>query len=365
MNVIFQPLRDLRLRGEAWFIDAPNALRGLAMARILVAIAALGILIANFGQRHALWGVSSNWVQPHRADGNFASLATLFADTNPLIFTIKYLLVGALAIAVLLGWRTRLTTLLLVIGFTALVERNGLLGNQGDNIARIGLLFMVFMNTSAHWSLDQRRRDKYGHQARTLWDRWALGMPLLPNWMRIPLHNAALMALALQIFILYTASAMYKVQGQYWQDGTALYLPVSLPDYAVFPSLNQALMANGVFVGLATYFAVYIQLFFAVGLLHPVSRRISIIGVILMHVGIAVLMGLPWFSLSMIAFDAIFISTLTYKRAENWVRERGRGMANPKQGAQARWGAHKRGGAKESGSAGSTMRRPALRSGRD
>src|SRR5690625_2584971 len=178
------------------------------MARILVAIAALGILIANFGQRHALWGVSSNWVQPHRADGNFASLATLFADTNPLIFTIKYLLVGALAIAVLLGWRTRLTTLLLVIGFTALVERNGLLGNQGDNIARIGLLFMVFMNTSAHWSLDQRRRNKYGSRSRSWLDRWALGLPLLPSWVRTPLHNAALTALALQVFILYTASAM-------------------------------------------------------------------------------------------------------------------------------------------------------------
>src|SRR5690625_7081742 len=79
-------------------------------------------------------------------------------------------------------------------------------------------------------------------------------------------------------------------------------------------------MANGVFVGLATYFAVYIQLFFAVGLLHPVSRRISIIGVILMHVGIAVLMGLPWFSLSMIAFDAIFVSSATYVALDGWAR---------------------------------------------
>lgn len=322
MTALWRHLNEARIAGEKWFITKPHALRGLAFTRILVAIAILGILLANFGHRHALWGVSSNWVDPHRNRANFALISVIFADTNPVVFTVKYLFVIALAVAVLVGWRTRLTTLLLVVGLTALVERNGMLGDQGDNIARIGLLFMVFMNTSAFWSLDQRRRNKYGSRSRSWLDRWALGLPLLPSWVRTPLHNAALTALALQVFILYTASAMYKVQGKYWQEGIALYFPLSLPDYSVFPGLNNVLMASGVAVGLATYFAVYIQLFFAVGLLHPVSRRISIIGVILMHIGIAFLMGLPWFSLSMIAFDAIFISTVTYEKAENLIRRR-------------------------------------------
>ena len=315
-------LNEVRLKAEDWFISQPQALRGLAFARILVATAVLGVLLANFRHRHALWGVASTWVEPYRERANFASLTELFADTSPLIFTLKYLAVIALAVAVLTGWRTRLTTLLLLIGFTALVERNGMVGDQGDNIVRIGLLFMVFMNTSAFWSLDQRRRNKYGQRSRSWIDRLSLGLPLVPAWIRNPVHNAALTALALQVFILYTASALYKVQGKPWQEGTALYFPLSLPDYSVFPSMNQILTANSVAVGLATYFAVFVQLFFAIGLLHPVSRRVSIIGVIMMHIGIAVLMGLPWFSLSMIAFDAIFISTVTYENAENRLKRR-------------------------------------------
>lgn len=307
---------QLRRRGEDWFIAEKRALRGLSSARILVASAVLGILLSNFSQRHTLWGVASNWVDPYRAHANFSTITGIFADSNPMIFTIKYLTVVGLAVALLLGWRTRLTTVLLVLGFTALIERNGMVGDQGDNIARIGLLFMIFMNTSAHWSLDERRRTRYGEKADTFFDRLALGQPLLPKWLTTPLHNAALMALALQVFILYTASAMYKIQGTLWQEGTALYFPLNIPDYSVFPELNKVLASNGILVTIATYFAVYIQLFFAVGLLHPVTRRITLSGVVLMHMGIAVLMGLPWFSLSMIAFDAIFVSDRTYSRTE-------------------------------------------------
>lgn len=58
------------------------------------------------------------------------------------------------------------------------------------------------------------------------------------------------------------------------------------------------------------------------GLLHPVTRRIAVLGVIAMHLGIALLMGLPWFSLSMIAFDAIFISAATYMALEAWLKRR-------------------------------------------
>lgn len=314
---------DLRRRAESWLGNEQRALRGLALSRILVATAALGLLLTNFSHRHVLWGPASGWLDPYRQNHSFGFLDDVLADTNPTVFTLKYLVVIALAIAVLLGWRTRLTTLLLMLGLTAVVERNGLVGDQGDNIARIGLMLMVLMNTSACWSLDERRRRRTAsNKPRSMFDRILLGHRILPAWFANPLHNAALIALALQIFILYTASAMFKIQGSYWQGGTGLYLPLSLPEYSVLPWLNELLTSNAIMVTLATYFAVYVQLFFAVGLLHPLTRRVALVGVILMHLGIAVLMGLPWFSLSMIAFDAIFVSTTTYRSLERWARGR-------------------------------------------
>ena len=260
----------LRRAGEDWFTAEQRALRGLAFSRILVAIAVLGLLLTNFGHRHLLWGPASGWIDPYRDAVGWGPLEAIFAGDNPTVFTLKYLALIAIAVAVLLGWRTRLTTLLLVIGLTALVERNGLVGDQGDNIARIGLMLMVLMNTSAHWSLDERRRRRTARLGtRHLRDRIVLGHRLLPEWIATPLHNAALVALALQIFILYTASALFKVQGELWQGGTALYYPLSLHEYGVFPWLNRLLTHNELMVTAATYFAVFVQLFFAVGL-YPV-----------------------------------------------------------------------------------------------
>jgi pilus assembly protein TadC len=81
-------------------------------------------------------------------------------------------------------------------------------------------------------------------------------------------------------------------------------------------------------VGFATYLAVFLQLAFPFALLHPVARRIAIFFAIMFHLSIAVLMALPWFSLSMIAFDAIFVSTSTFIVFDRWLRDRLRPVAD-------------------------------------
>ncbi|TSD62189.1 HTTM domain-containing protein [Aeromicrobium piscarium] len=313
-------LADLLGRGEDWVLEKKHALYGLAVSRILVGIAALGVLLANFGHRHALWGGASEWVEPLRRDSSWGFLYWVF-DGGPTRFTLTYLLLMAVAIAVIVGWRTRAAVAVLVIGLAALVERNGLVGDQGDNIARVGLLLMLFMDTSRHWSLDARRRSRVS-DADPLWRRWWGGGSVLPEWLSTVLHNVALIALALQLFILYTASALFKMQGTYWQDGTAIYYPLALHEFGVFPWLNTLLTGNGLGVMIGTYVGVLVQLYFVIGLLHPVTRRIVLIGVVLLHGGIAVLMGLPWFSLSMLAFDAIFVSTATFMALDRWLKPR-------------------------------------------
>ena len=307
--------------GYGWLLLRRHALYGLSATRIMVGVAALGILLTNFTTRHVVWGPGSFWAEPFRTGHHFESWMALFAGDNPAWFTLRYLILMAIAVALTLGWRTRIMCLALAVGLAGMVERANLIGNQGDNIVRIGLLLMVLMNTAEYWSLDARRRRRAPEQARpSMVQRLRWGLPIAPGWMNTGVHNAALIALALQVFILYTASALYKVQGDLWQHGTALYYPLSLHEYAVVPWLNNLLTSFPVMLTLATYFAVYVQLFFAVGLLHPVSRRIALIGIILLHIGIAVLMGLPWFSLSMIAFDAIFVSSRTYMALDAWAR---------------------------------------------
>ncbi|MDZ5077443.1 HTTM domain-containing protein [Nesterenkonia sp. HG001] len=317
---LLRPIQEGTLRSQGWLLLRKNALYGLSATRILVGVAMLGVLLTNFGSRHVLWGVGSFWAEPYRETNAFGGLVDLFGVESPALFTLMYLALIGVAVAVIIGWRTRLTTLLLALGMAALVERASPMGDQGDNIARIGLLLMVLMSTAEHWSLDARRR-RLGEQ-RAARGELSVGMrlwhsmPVLPAWWTNLLHNGALIALACQIFILYTASALYKVQGSTWQAGTALYYPLSLHEYGVFPWLNSLVTGNPVLLTTLTYFSVYVQLFFAVGLLHPVTRRLALIGIVLLHGGIAVMMGLPWFSLAMLAFDAIFVSDRTYRFLE-------------------------------------------------
>ena len=49
-------------------------------------------------------------------------------------------------------------------------------------------------------------------------------------------------------------------------------------------------------------------------LLALACTAVALVGILSFHVGIGVLMGLPWFSLTMIAVDAIFIRDETWKR---------------------------------------------------
>jgi uncharacterized membrane protein YphA (DoxX/SURF4 family) len=134
----------------------------------------------------------------------------------------------------------------------------------------------------------------------------------VPLWLSNGVHNIALVALAFQVVLVYFSAGMAKARGDLWQHGTALYYPLQLQEFRPFPFLNDLFTHFGLVVGIATYLVILVELGFGFALLHPVARRVAIVGVIVLHVSIAVLMALPWFSLSMLAFVAIFVSTSTY-----------------------------------------------------
>lgn len=60
--------------------------------------------------------------------------------------------------------------------------------------------------------------------------------------------------------------------------------------------------------------SIILQLAFPFMLLRRPTRIFALVGILGFHIGIGVLMGLPWFSLTMIAVDAIFIRDATWRR---------------------------------------------------
>ena len=77
---------------------------------------------------------------------------------------------------------------------------------------------------------------------------------------------------------------------------------------------------------MATYASVFLQLFFPFLLLTRPTRIVALVGIMGMHVGIAITLALPFFSLSMIGADMIFVRDGTFARVESKIRPLLRGI---------------------------------------
>ena len=122
-------------------------------------------------------------------------------------------------------------------------------------------------------------------------------------------HNAAMVVIMAEVCLVYATAGWYKIQGSRWQDGTALYYPLKLDYFSPWPELSSLLGTSGVIVMLLTYGTVMVQVAFPFTLFNRRVKNVLLVAMMLEHAGIAVLLGLPFFSLAMIAADAVFLPT--------------------------------------------------------
>jgi hypothetical protein len=140
--------------------------------------------------------------------------------------------------------------------------------------------------------------------------RYAPGEPrTVMDIMGNVIHNGAMLVLAAEVCLVYSTAGWYKVQGSRWQDGTALYYPLHLDDFTPWPALSHALAGNDLLVMLISYGTVIVQVAFPFTLFNRRVKNVLLVGMIIEHASIAVVLGLPFFSLAMIAADAVFLPT--------------------------------------------------------
>src|SRR5690625_4432670 len=85
-----------------------RAVYGATALLILVGLTALCFLAANWLNRHYLWGEESAWLDPMRNNGGLGWPFTWFVDgVSKGMLTVKMLVVAALLVLLVIGWRTR------------------------------------------------------------------------------------------------------------------------------------------------------------------------------------------------------------------------------------------------------------------
>ncbi|RKN08396.1 HTTM domain-containing protein [Streptomyces radicis] len=144
-------------------------------------------------------------------------------------------------------------------------------------------------------------------------------VPSMARAVAVPLHNLGVAAVAVQICLVYMVSGLYKVQGQVWQDGTALFYILRVDEFEL-PGVSSIIYENDLLVYLGTYATVIFLIYFPLGVLVPRIRPWAAAASIGFHLSIAVIMGLTSFALTMVACDLVFLSG-AIDRALDWARD--------------------------------------------
>ena len=317
MNTTVTRIWD-RLLG--WFLDARRATYGLAVLRIGLGASTLVILGLYLPNLSYTFGRAAQWGSALFRDSSVHSylwpIPQLFSREDPdaLLF-LKVGVLMAVALAYTLGWRMRIVSPLFVVLWLAFTALDPVVTNTGHyQTFRVLIIFLLFADTSYRWSLDARRRQRAGEDAR--------GLPGLPRWVPVLCNNAAVVLIGYQLCVIYVTSALWKLQGNTWISGVAAYYPLQVEELTLLPWLNHLAWQVTPAVFVASWLSVYGQLIFPVMLLNRWTRIAGLVLVTGMHASIAVLLALPWFSLMMILGDMIFIRDQSWEKLRAAIRRR-------------------------------------------
>lgn len=304
---------------DDWLFGAKRARYGLAVTRILLGVMIIGVVLTNFSTMRYTFGAGAAWTgQLEFPDSSFAgmfpfSLVNSLAQSDAGILAI---MLGLLVCAVLfmLGYRTRLVMIPLFVLWVGFLSINAYVQDQSDNLTRISFLALFFTALSDRWSLDALRRKKYANRGGGAILRLWRYQRVFPSWFSTLNHNLAVVVLICQLCFVYASGGLFKAGGEPWQNGTAVYDPIQTARFGTWPELSDLVTFWGPGVAILTIGTVLVQVSFPFLMIHRFTRIFGLAAILFFHLGIALLMGLPWFSLSMIALDSIFVRDETWKK---------------------------------------------------
>ncbi len=334
-----------------------------AVIRIGFAGTWLLFLLRELPHRQELYGPDGpwSWDLAHQLVADNGAFTALMWSDGQFWFETVYALAVLASVLLLLGWRTRTMSVLFMVGVLSLQNRSVFMGDGGDNVLHLMSIYLVFTRCGQVWSLDARRAARTRDaRARGEWipDRvgpilwvvlgavlvavtsggrfdsdWFVPALLWGVWLTQALwwaieryarsyeprvlldivanvvHNGALFVIASEACLIYATAGWYKIQGSRWQDGTAVYYPLHLDYFSPWPALADLLAGSGTMVMLVTYGTVIVQVAFPFTLFNRRVKNVLLAAMMTEHAVIAVLLGLPFFSLAMIATDAVFLPT--------------------------------------------------------
>lgn len=281
-------MNPVRAWNRFWF--APISARPLGAFRIVFGL----LILANLAYLAVdldYWCTDAGLLQGPEAREAAAPLrfSPLQYYQSPATVRAFFGATAAVAVLFTVGWRTRLTGVLLYLGVLSIHHRN-ILSNAGPDVLVLIMLFYTMLSPSgAAYSLDARR------EARR---RGGPAEPLIVPW--------AQRLIQVQLCLIYFVTAVLKCNGATWLNGTAIHYVLNNSEVARFrldPLTEYPLAVNALsLAGLVSEFALAFLLWFRA------TRPWVILAGILLHGGILFMVNVPIFGELMTACYLTFLA---------------------------------------------------------
>jgi predicted DCC family thiol-disulfide oxidoreductase YuxK len=295
---------------EHWLI-------GASLMRVSLGIWAVFFYLLHWPVRRLLWGPDG--ILPFDRFADSGPILNVFAVTrSPVSFEALYLLASIVAVLMVIGWRPRLVVPLHWLMIWSFQERNQLLGDGGDNLMRIVLLFLIAVNTGAHFSISQGGVGRPTLRRACVRERCQAATEFCRPLLAV-VHNCGVVLIIIQLGMLYFSTGLYKVMGDVWQSGTALYYILRVDEFSK-PGVADFIYRNVYLVVLGTYGTVLFEVTFVPSLLNRWSRYAIIVAGACFHAGIALVMGLVTFGWSILSVYPLLLTDREYLNMASWLR---------------------------------------------
>lgn len=266
-----------------WF--APCSPVPMALFRIIFGIVLTEDMLVHMYPDFALF-YSANSLIPikdmislyWRQDPYFDALLLLPPGDNYILAAFWVMVAAAFCMTI--GLFTRFSSWIvffLLMSFSSHFELNQ---NAGDNYLRIVAMCVALSNAGDAFSIDSLIKS-----LRSDWRKIGFGAPLSAPW--------AQRLIQLQICIAYAHTWLCKMEGEHWEDGSAVYYAVRYDDIIRFPLPH--FLDQMWFYQIATWGTLFVEFILWNFIWWRKTRYIVILTGIALHLGIEYCMNLPMF----------------------------------------------------------------------
>jgi hypothetical protein len=263
----------------------------------------LGLIRIAFGAIAIAWTVSllpdlnnffgTDGVVPRQAAVPFEwGVFEFWTDNRALVIGWAVLLLSAIAMTI--GWHSRLAALIVFVLVMAFEFRNTYIFNSGDNLLRVEAMFLALSPCGAALSLDQKR------MTGTFWTA-QIRAPWLVRLLQI------------QLSLIYLATFQVRMTGEKWPNGTALSYAFRLEDMLIVP-VPQWISTNALLMNAATWGTLLLELAIGILVWNRRCRPIVLAAGLVLHSAILVTVAVGFFTPAMFVLYVAFVSPETIRR---------------------------------------------------